>query len=98
VAGAKVSLWIEYWEDGSRSVSRDGDDRQRRARRDSPPSNRSGQMIVFANAKDHQAFVQPYGYGGGDGATEEWRIYATTIARLSPRRAGELEDHRARVV
>ncbi len=79
VPGARVSLWQEYWEDGAtrreqRTGTTDADGLVELPLR----SNRNGQMLVFANADDHQALVQPWASGSGGRATGEWRIYATT--------------------
>ncbi|HEV8659094.1 MAG TPA: alpha-2-macroglobulin family protein [Thermoanaerobaculia bacterium] len=77
-AGANVSLWTEYWEDGAtkreqRTGTTDGDGVAEIPLR----GNRNGQMIVFSNAKDQQAFAQLWGHGRGD-ESQQWRIYATT--------------------
>ena len=77
-AGANVSLWTEYWEDGEtkreqRTATTDADGVAEIPLR----GNRNGQMIVFANAQAQQAFAQLWGHGRGE-ETQQWRIYATT--------------------
>ncbi|HVT45659.1 MAG TPA: alpha-2-macroglobulin family protein [Thermoanaerobaculia bacterium] len=78
IAGAKVSVWTEYWELGStrreqKLGTTDADGIVEIALR----GNRSGQMLVLANAKDRQAFSMAWGHGRGEEAGQ-WRIYAAT--------------------
>ncbi|MEO8033521.1 MAG: alpha-2-macroglobulin family protein, partial [Acidobacteriota bacterium] len=79
VAGAKTRVFYETY-DGSGSTKREqafvSTDANGVA--DVPlHGSRSGQVLVFANARDHQAFSQAYSWNPNDPA-ERWRIYATT--------------------
>ena len=76
---ARVTVWSEYWEDGTtkreqRTGTTDGDGVAEIPLR----ANRNGQILIFANARDHQAFSQSWSHGRGDSSTDQWRIYATT--------------------
>ncbi len=78
-AGARVTLWTEYWEDGAtkreqRTGITDADGVAEIPLR----ASRNGQMLVFANAKDQQAFAQAWSYGQRRDEAQQWRIYATT--------------------
>jgi alpha-2-macroglobulin len=77
--GAAVSVWQEVHDrEGVRRVQHravtDGDGLAEVAF----DAGRGGQLLVFASAKDHQAFAASYGYSRGAADREEWRIYATT--------------------
>lgn len=77
-AGAIVSVWTEYWEDGAtKREQRTGITDADGVAEISLRGNRNGQMIVFANANGQQAFAPLWSQGRGDDAPQ-WRIYATT--------------------
>jgi uncharacterized protein YfaS (alpha-2-macroglobulin family) len=77
-AGAKVSLWSEFWENGAtRREQLTGSTGADGVAEIALRVNRNAQMIVFANANQQQAYAQLWSPGRGDDA-QQWRIYATT--------------------